>query len=129
MASILIGNTIFLPNLLKDMVNRAIEKYHLDIPGSHYKDEFAIILQHVLTHPISREGFTREEIDEIYEKIFAGTHHEWLFEFPRGTRPSRNSGINGRGKPTRRKKTRRKKTRRKKSVGQQKEDNYRKIIK
>ena len=105
MASILIGNTIFLPNTLKDLVNSKIEQIHEDMPGSADIYEFAHHLEDKLNHPLTRDRFTREELDEIFEKIFAGTQHAYLNEFARVARKTRNSGVNGRGKPTRRKKT------------------------
>ena len=120
MASILIGNTIFLPNSLKDLVNNKIEEIHRDMPGSADIDEFAHHLENELVHPLTREKFTRKELDEIFEKIFAGTQHAYLTDFASVARPSRNSGVNGRGKSIRRKKTRRKKTRRKKTTHRKK---------
>jgi len=115
MASILIGNTIFLPNTLKDLVNSTIDQIHLDMPNSTDIDEFAYHLETELRHPITRNAFTREELDEIFEKIFEGTQHEYLHDFARGIRKSRHSGGNMGGKSIRRKKTRRKKTRLKKT--------------
>ena len=114
MASILIGNTIFLPNSLKEIVNNKIREIHQDMPGSTNIHEFAYHLENELQHPITRNAFTRGELDEIFEKIFEGTENPYLNDFARVARPRRTSGINGRGKSTRRKKTRRKKTHRKK---------------
>lgn len=89
---------------------KKIEENHLDMPNSPDKDGFAIMLEPTLVHPITRERFTREQLDEIYEKIFAGKDHEHLHDFPRPDRRSRRGGM----KPIRRKKTRRKKTRHRK---------------